>query len=234
LTAASASAVVPPAFCTTSQGGGASSVIDLSSPTNVDTNEDAGAAAAYWTLAKNPLMAMEAMAQEDGDDNDGEFSDGLEKSAITHCMKRIMSARDLSFTPQQLKNLLKLLIENRCELLKFAVRADSHRLSSAIQLAPQLEEALPVKLAKKLKCKELMADRLAKIYFIWREVARCPKVSNSLPHVRTKLGTVLEDFTLSLVHVHTFCKAELEEEQNTMTALWCKKISVELFFVSAF
>jgi hypothetical protein len=51
---------------------------------------------------------------------------------------------------------------------------------------------------------------------IWREVARCPQVSNCLPHVRTKLGTVLEDFTLSLVCVHTFCKAELEEEQNTM------------------
>jgi hypothetical protein len=31
----------------------------------------------------------------------------------------------------------------------------------------------------------LMVDRLADIYFIWREVARCPQVLNSLPHVRT-------------------------------------------------
>ena len=70
-----------------------------------------------------------------------------------------------------------------------------------------------------------MADRIAEIYFIWREVARCPQVSNSLPHVRTKLGTVLEDFTLSLVRVHTFCRAELEEERNTTKALKCEKIS---------
>jgi hypothetical protein len=43
-----------------SQGGGASSVIDLSSPTNADIDEDSGAAAAYRTTAKNPLVAMEA------------------------------------------------------------------------------------------------------------------------------------------------------------------------------
>ena len=60
LAAASASAAEPPAFCAVSQGGGASSVIDLSSPTNADIDEDAGAAAAYRTTAKNPLVAMEA------------------------------------------------------------------------------------------------------------------------------------------------------------------------------
>ena len=231
-------------------GGGASSVIDLSSPAdadidedagaaaayrtadNADIYEDAGAAAAYWTTAMNPLVAMEAMAREDGgDDNSGDFSDAVERSAVAHHLKRNTSSRDLSFTPQQLENILKSLIENRIELLEFAVRADSHRPPSAVQLAPQLVAALPVKLHKKQQLKESMADRIAEIYFIWREVARCPQVSNSLPHVRTTLGTVLEGFTLSLVRVHTFCRAELEEERNTTKALKCEKISGELIFL---
>jgi hypothetical protein len=97
-----------------------------------------------------------------------------------------------------------------------------------------LGEALPIKLAKKLKYKEVLVDRLAAIYFIWREVARCPQVSISLPHVCTKLGSALEDFILSLVCVHTFCKAELEEEWNTTKALWSEKIDGELFFALAF
>ncbi len=122
------------------------------------------------------------------------------------------------------------LIENRHELLEFAIHADSHRPSRAVQLAPQLGEALPLKLPKKLKnSKEGMADMLADIYFIWREVARCPQVSTSLPHVRTKLGSALEDFTLSLVRVHTFCRAELEVERNTAKALRSKKITGEFF-----
>ncbi len=145
-----------------------------------------------------------------------------------------MSSRDLSFTPQQLKDLFKLLIENQHELLEFAVRADSHRPLQAVQLAPQLGEALPIKLSKKLKYKEVMADGLAEIYFTWREVACCLQVLNSLPHVRTKLGSALEDFTLSLVRVHTFCKAELEVERNTTKALWSEKIYGELFFTLAF
>jgi hypothetical protein len=62
-------------------------------------------------MAKNPLVAMEVMAQDDGDDKDGEFSYALEKSAIDH-LKRNRSLRDLSFTPQQLENLLKLRVEN--------------------------------------------------------------------------------------------------------------------------
>ncbi len=159
--------------------------------------------------------------------------EALVKSAIAHCLKRNTRSRDLSFTPQQLEDLLKSLIENQCELLEFAIHANSHRPSRAV-LAPQLGEALPVKLAKKLKYKEVLADRLAAIYFIWREVARCPQVSISLPHVRTKLGSALEDFTLSLVRVHTFFKAELEEEGNTTKALRSEKIDGELFFALAF
>ncbi len=214
---------------------GSSSVIDLHSPVNADTDEDnAAAATLYWTTARNPLLAMEAIAQEDGEDNDGEFSDALVQSAIAHRLKRNTSSRDLLFTPQQLEDLLGLLIENQRKLLEFAIRADSHRPLRAVQLAPQLGEALPVKLPKKLKNKEGMADRLAEIYFIWREVARCPQVLNSLPHVRTKLGSALEDFTLSLVCVHTFCRAELEVERNTTKALRSEKISGELFFVLAF
>jgi hypothetical protein len=138
------------------------------------------------------------------------------------------------FTPQQLEYLLRLLIENQRKLLEFASRADSHRPSRAVQLAPQLGEALLVKLPKKLKNKDGMADRLAEIYFIWREVARCPQVSNSLPHVRTKLGSALEDFTLSLVRVHTFYRVELEVERNTTKAFQSEKISGELFFALAF
>jgi hypothetical protein len=185
-------------------------------------------------MALNPLLAMEAIAQEDREDNNGEFLEALVKSAIAHRLKRNTSSRDLSLTPQKLEDLLKLLIENQRKLLEFVIHADSHRPSRAVQLAPQLGEALPVKLAKKLKYKEVLADRLAAIYFIWREVARCPQVSISLPHVCTKLGSALEDFTLSLVHVHTFCKAELEEERNTTKALRSEKIDGELFFALAF
>ncbi len=62
----------------------------------------------------NPLVAMEAMAREDGDDNNGEFSDAVERSAVAHHLMRNTSSNDLSFTPQhqQLKNILKSLIEN--------------------------------------------------------------------------------------------------------------------------
>ena len=226
-------AVLPAAFSTASQGGaGSSSVIDLRSPTNADTDEDDAVAAAslYWATTRNPLLAMEAIAREDGEDNDGEFSDALLQSAIAHRLKRNTSSKDLSFTPQQLEDLLGSLIENRRELLEFAARADSHRPSRAVQLAPKLGEALPVKLPKKLKnSKEGMADRLAEIYFIWREVARCHQVSTSLPHVHTKLGSALEDFTLSLVRVHTFCRAELEVERNTAKALRSENITGELF-----
>ncbi len=70
----------------------------------------------------------------------------------------------------------------------------------------------------------MMVDRLAEIYFIWREVACCPQVSTSLPHVLTKLGSALEDY-FSLVHVLTFCKAELEEEERNTT----EKIHGEFF-----
>ena len=229
-------AVLPAVFPLHPRGGRSSSVIDLRSPINADTDEGDAAAAAfwYWTTTQNPLLTMEVIAREDGEDNYGEFSDALVTSAITHCLKKNTSLRDLSFTPQQLEDLLGPLIENRRELLEFAIRADSHRPSRAVQLAPQLGEALPVKLPKKLKNKEGMADRLAEIYFIWREVALCPEVSTSLPHVRTKLGSALEDFTLSLVRVHTFCRVELEVERNTTKALRSEKIYGELLFALEF
>jgi hypothetical protein len=47
LTAASASAAVPPDFYAMSRGGAASSLIDLSSPPDAGIDEDTGAAAAY-------------------------------------------------------------------------------------------------------------------------------------------------------------------------------------------
>jgi hypothetical protein len=121
---------------------------------------------------------------------------------------------------------------NQSELLEFDVRANSHQPSRAVRLAPQLREAILDKFVKKLKYKEVMADRLVNIYFIWQQVTHCPQVSVFLPPMRTKLGTVLEDFTLSLVCVHIFCKAELEEERNTTKALRSKKISGEYFYIS--
>ena len=51
---------------------------------NIDEEDAGGAAAAYWATAMNPLVAMEAMAREDGDDNNGEFSDAVERSAVAH------------------------------------------------------------------------------------------------------------------------------------------------------
>ena len=214
----------------------ANSVIDLQGEVDTDEEDDDAVASSYWTTARNPLLAMEAIAREqNGEDNDGgKLSDALVKSAIAHRLKRNTSSRDLSFTPQQLEDLLDSLTENRRELLEFAIRADSHRPSNAVQLASQLGEAIPVKFSKKLKKKEGMADRLAEIYFIWREVARCPQVTNSLPHVRTKLGSALEGFTLSLVRVHTICMAELEMERNTAKALRSEKISGKFFSVLAF
>jgi hypothetical protein len=64
LAAASVSApaaVLPAAFSAASQRGGSTSVIDLHSPANANTNED-NAAALYWTMALNPLLAMKAIA----------------------------------------------------------------------------------------------------------------------------------------------------------------------------
>ena len=59
---------IPPDSCSR---GGASSVIYLSSPANADIDEDAGAAAAYRTMAKNPLVAMEADNHADIDEDAG-------------------------------------------------------------------------------------------------------------------------------------------------------------------
>jgi hypothetical protein len=176
--AASAATVAPPDTSFASQG----SVLDLSSPANVKSSEDT--VASFWTTARNPLVAMEAMAQEDGEDSNGESSNALVKSAVTHCLKRNTSLRDLLFTPQQLKDMLKSLIVNQSELLEFAVRADSHQPSLAVPLAPQLREAIPDKFVKKLKYKEVMADRLAAcgyLVYMARDYLLPPSVSFSSP-----------------------------------------------------
>jgi hypothetical protein len=97
-----------------------------------------------------------------------------------------------------------------------------------------LREAIPDKFVKKLKYKEVMADRPHDIYFICQEVTCCPQVSVSLPPVCKKLGTALRNFTLSLVCVLPFCKAELEVERNTtkayLVSIFC--ISILLFNLS--
>ncbi len=72
--AASAATIAPPDTLTMSQG----SVIDLSSSANAKASEDT--AVLFWTTARNPLVAMEAMALEDGeDDSNGEFLNALVK-----------------------------------------------------------------------------------------------------------------------------------------------------------
>ena len=68
---------------------------------------------------------------------------------------------------------------------------------------------------------------LMEIYFLWKDIARCPDVASTLPHERTKLGSALSEFTVALVRVHTFCKAELEAERNTKKALNSERISGE-------
>jgi hypothetical protein len=72
-----------------------------------------------------------------------------------------------------------------------------------------------------------MADSLVEIYFLWKDIARCPNVASTLPHDRTKLGSALLEFTMAFVRVYTFCKAELEEERNTRKALKSEQISGE-------
>jgi hypothetical protein len=90
-----------------------------------------------------------------------------------------------------------------------------------------LEQALPDKLSKRKAAEEYMADSLTKICFLWKDIARCPNVASTLPHDGTKLGSALLEFTMALVRVHTFCKAELEEERNTRKALKSEQISGE-------
>jgi hypothetical protein len=77
--------------------------------------------------------------------------------------------KDLLFTPDQLANMLQALIENCHAIIEFAICADSHQLSCARPLTSCLMEILPVKLCKKMKYKEPMADALADIYFFCGE-----------------------------------------------------------------
>jgi len=72
-----------------------------------------------------------------------------------------------------------------------------------------------------------MADSLKEIYILRKEIARCPDVASALPHERTKLGSALSNFTVALLRVHTFCKAELELERSTRKALKSEQISGE-------
>ncbi len=76
--AASATDFAPPTFLLHPRGGRENgSVIDLSLPATTNYNDNA--AVAYWTMARNQLIAMEAVAQKDVENNDGEFLDALVK-----------------------------------------------------------------------------------------------------------------------------------------------------------
>ncbi len=182
-----------------------------------------------WPTTRNPLLAMEALVREDGAGKDSNLYDTDVKNAFAHRLKKNASSKDLLFTIKQLASMMQALVDNRHRILEFAICADNHRPSCANPcLAPQLEEALPVKLCKKtVKYKESMADTLADVYFLWRGVACCPQVMKSLPHECTHFGKALYSFTLALVCMHTFCIAELEEEHNTTKALKSEKISGE-------
>jgi hypothetical protein len=99
--------IAPPDTLFASQG----SIIDLSSPASAKASEDT--AVLFWTMTRNPLVLIEAMmAQEDGEDSNGEFSIAFVKSAIANCLKRNTSSRDLLVIPQQLKDMPKALIVN--------------------------------------------------------------------------------------------------------------------------
>jgi hypothetical protein len=186
-----------------------------------DTDEDEGGFG-HRDFTMNPELAMAAMGQEDM-----VFEDVLMKSAIAHRLKKNTSSRDLSFTITELLNMLQALIDNRDEIIALAVLSDRSLPSHVERFAPRLEQALPAKLSKRRSCKEPMADSLAEIYFLWKDIARCPDVALALPHERTKLGSALSDFTVALVRVHTFCKAELEAERSTRKALKSEQISGE-------
>ena len=121
------------------------------------------------------------------------------KTAITHRLKRQSSSRDLSFTIIELTNMIQSLIDNCCEIIEFAVLFDHSHPSHTNPFAPRLEQALPAKLSKRQAAKEAMADTLAEIYFLWKDIAHCPDMTSTLPHKRTKLGSALSEFAVALV-----------------------------------
>ena len=208
-----------------SSGGGSSLLVDLYS-SGPDTNEDAGDFGCR-NIILNPELAMAAMDQVNDANDEQVFQDVLMKTAIAHRLKRQSSSRDLSFTIIELTNMIQALIDTRREIIEFAVLFDHSRPSHTNPFAPRLEQALPAKFSKRQAYKEAMVDTLTEIYFLWKDIARCPDVASTLPHERTKLGSALSEFTVALVQVHTFCKAELEAERNTRKALNSERISGE-------
>ncbi len=208
-----------------SSGGGSRLLVDLYS-SGPNTNEDAGEFGCR-NFIMNPELAMAAMDKENNDGNEQVFQDVLMKTAITHRLKRQSSSRDLSFTIIELTNMIQSLIDNCCEIIEFTVLFDRGHPSHTKPFAPCLEQALLAKLSKKKVLKEEMADTLAEIYFLWKDIAHCPDMASTLPHERTKLGSALSEFTVALVRVHPFCKAELEAERNTRNTLNCERISGE-------
>jgi hypothetical protein len=134
------------------------------------------------------------------------------KLAIVHRLKRNESLRYLRFTIIQLTNMLQALIDNRREIIQFAVLCNSNCPSSADPIAPCLEQALPDKLSKRKSIKEYMADSLLDIFFLWKDIARCPNVASTLPHDRTKqysacqCGSKCDTFNL-IVRQYAYLKA---------------------------
>jgi hypothetical protein len=177
---------------------GSSLLVDLSG-SGPNTNEDTGELSRR-NSTMNPAFALAAMDQESANDDEEIFQDVAMKLAIAHHLKRNVNLMDLSFTPIQLTNMIQVLIDNRCEIIQFAVLCDSNRPSCTDPITPHLEQALPNKLSKRKAAKEYMADSLAEIYFGGKDIACCHNVASTLPQDRTKHGSALSEFTMALVH----------------------------------
>ena len=84
----------------------------------------------------NPELAMAAMDQENDANDEQVFQDVLMKTAIAHRLKRQSSSRDLSFTIIELTNIIQALIDNRREIIEFAVLFDHSHPSHTNPFAP--------------------------------------------------------------------------------------------------
>jgi hypothetical protein len=151
--------------------GGSSLLVDLSG-SGPNTDKDTGELSRR-NSTMNPAFALAAMGQESADDDEEVFQDIVIKSAIAHRLKRNASSRDLSFSPIQLTNMLQALVDNRCEIIQFAVLCESNRPSRAVPIAPRLEQALPDKLSKRKALKKNMAYSLAEFFLVERLCPLC-------------------------------------------------------------
>ncbi len=103
-------------------------MVDLSSAADLLDKEDASG---VWSTTRNPLLAIEALVQEDGAGKDSDLSDTNVKNAITQLLKKNASSKDLVFTTKQLASMMQALVDNCRGILEFAICTDNHQPSRA-------------------------------------------------------------------------------------------------------